>query len=212
MIFADSSDFFEDFGDVCRIWRLSPLIKLTRTPPEPKTDSTNWHWQSISGPSAFHPTLAGRVRARSKTDPAQPWTALTHSLSLSLYLSLVVSPHCRTLSSPLLSSQSSPLHSLSVSPHRHSQSLSLSLPLLSPHLHSHTLSQSSLLVSCCGYLGLTFWEGSITSWTSLCTLSLSVVRSFTSFSLCSYIILWYFWVLLISCISYPRLVSSLEDW
>ena len=144
MIFADSSDFFEDFGDVCRIWRLSPLIELTRTPPEPKTDSTNWHWQSISGPSAFHPTLAGRVRARSKTDPAQPWTALTHSLSLSLslYLSLVVSPHCRTLSSPLLSSQSSPLHSLSVSPHRHSQSLSLYLS--SVLTFTHTLSLRAL--------------------------------------------------------------------
>ena len=92
-------------------------------------------------------------------------------LFLSLYLSSVVSPYCHTLSSP----------------HRHSLSLSLSLCLSSILTVTHTLSlralqslpllivttASTLLVSCCGYLSLTFWDGSITSQTSSGTLSLS---------------------------------------
>ena len=65
-------------------------------------------------------------------------------LSMSLTLSLLLlSLHYHSLS------QSSPI---SASPHRHSLSLSLSLSL-SP------VSAYALLVSCCGYLGLTLWEG-----------------------------------------------------
>ena len=89
VIFADSSDFFEDSGDVCRIWRLSPLIEPTRTPPEPKTNSTNWHRRSISGPFAFHPMPVGQVRAGSKIDPAQ---LVDSPNSQSLSLSLSTSP------------------------------------------------------------------------------------------------------------------------
>ena len=90
-------------------------------------------------------------------------------LFLSLCLSSVVSPYRHTLSSP----------------HRHSLSLSLSLSSILTVTHTLSLralqslpllivtTASTLLVSCCGYLSLTFWEGSITSQTSSCTLSLS---------------------------------------
>ena len=88
-------------------------------------------------------------------------------LLLSLCLSSVISPYRHTLSSP----------------HRHSLSLSLSSILTVTHTLSLRALQSlpllivttasTLLVSCCGYLSLTFWEGSITSQTSSCTLSLS---------------------------------------
>ena len=101
VIFADSGDFFEDSGDICRIRRLSPSTEPNRTPPEPNL--TDWHRRSISGPFGFHLTLVGRVRAGSKTDSAWPVDSLnSQSLSLFLCLSSVVSPHYRTLSPPLL--------------------------------------------------------------------------------------------------------------
>ena len=70
--FANSDKVFEDSNEVCRIRRISPLTEPNWASLEPKTNSTNWRRQSVSGPSAFHPMLAGRVRVGSKTDPAQP--------------------------------------------------------------------------------------------------------------------------------------------
>ena len=94
---ADFSSFGADFGDFnadlvsfyifwwwfyrFRQWfcnsddDLKPT-KQTWSPLEPKTDSTNWRWRSVLGHSSFHSTLAGRVWARSKIDPPNPWTPL----------------------------------------------------------------------------------------------------------------------------------------
>ena len=57
--FADSDD---DFA--------APTT--TRSPPQPKTDLTDWLRRSVSGYFSIRPTLAGRVQAGSKTDPALP--------------------------------------------------------------------------------------------------------------------------------------------
>lgn len=43
----------------------------TRAPPEPKTDSIDWHWRSVSSPSTLHSMPAGRVQIGSKINLAQ---------------------------------------------------------------------------------------------------------------------------------------------
>ena len=102
---ADFNDFCADLGDfdadllsfyIFRWWfyrfrqwfcnsddDLKPT-KQTWSPLEPKTDSTNWRWRSVLGHSSFHSTLAGRVWARSKIDPAQPVDTPNHRFQTTL--------------------------------------------------------------------------------------------------------------------------------
>ena len=71
-VFADSGEFFEDSDDVCRIRRLSQPTEPTRTPPDPKTDSTEWRRRSVSGPSASHLTHGGSGPGWVQNRPARP--------------------------------------------------------------------------------------------------------------------------------------------
>ena len=102
---ADFNDFCADLGDFdadllsfyifqrwfCKFWRWfcnsdddPKLIEHTRSSPKPKTDSTDWRRRSVSGHSSFHPTPAGRVRARSKIDRARLVNTPNHRFQMTL--------------------------------------------------------------------------------------------------------------------------------
>ena len=79
-VFADSGDFFEDSGNVCRIRRLSQPTEPTRTPPEHHPNPKPTRPSDAGGRFRVPPPptrrMAGRVRIGSKIDPPDPWTAL----------------------------------------------------------------------------------------------------------------------------------------
>ena len=105
-IFADSGDFFEDSGDVCKIRRLSTPTEPTEHHPNPKPTRPS----DAGGRFRVPPPSTRRRRIGSGLGPKptrpDPWTALPFTLSPFSFSS---SPSPQTRATKLPSGSSAPL-------------------------------------------------------------------------------------------------------